>query len=451
MALSNLKLVFKVIEPLEIERLFFGELITQLTDSNSLIRFIVMDVILSYQESITKYRLEKDFVPLLMKEFSDKWEDKNNWLLQNCGRVIKFLMNRQLLNDKRITAIKKFFDPILDSKESELNKLAILNFPAIIDMYLTFELDSSKYINALNELAIGPWYQSTVLETLNEIINVYHSHNKVSSIQPILTILVNNEDQGMLLKLMSTLGNVVDKLFSKDSRRNMLGNVFKRDLIRWIKNTWNTVKKGLSRSICTFIESIHLFQDIFNLTEYNEYFLKELVTLIQSGNKTEKQIAAVVFCQLYLKNYSIETKKVILKDALNMGRSVSCFERQGFLYLVEAAFDLFSIRFLFENKIVESYLGLGRDRVVDVKLRFVYIAKKAVKIIGQREEAKAQFDALLMKLEKDSSREVKRLAKDARKDLIKFIPKEDPSDKDKEKHENEFLERGKKVYCVMTG
>jgi len=445
MALTRLKLVFKFIEPPEIEQLFFGELMTQLTDTNPFIRFIVMDVVFSYQEAVSKHRLEKDFIPLLMKEFSDGWEDQRNWLLQNCERVIKFLMKRQLLDERCVTAITTFFDPILNSKEPDLNKLAIFNFPAIIDMCLTFGLDSSKYINALNELALGPWYQITVLETLSEIINVYHAHDKITLAQPILTILMYNEDQSALLKLMNTLGRMVEKLFSKGKRDQTLGNIFKRDLLIWIKTIWGNVKKGLSRSICSFMESIPLFQDIFSLIEYNEYFLKEVITFIQSGNKIEKQIAATTFCLLYLKNYSIERKLPILKEVLNMGRSINCFERQGLLYLVEAAFDLFSIKFLFENKIVESYLELGKDRVIDVKMKFVFIAKKGVGIIGQREEAKVQFDALLIRLEKDSNKEIKRLAKDGRKCLTNFIPKEDPSDKDKEKQEERYLEKQKEV------
>lgn len=442
-ALRNMGVVLKAVKPSEAERLFFGELVALLADTDSSIRFIVIDIVVSFHKLFSRHRLQKDFVPLLMKEFNNGWEDKSNWLLQNCGTVVKFLMNRELLEEKCVTGIKMFFDSAVNTQDAELNKLAIKSFPCLIDMHFAFELNPSKYVNALNELAIGPWYQQNVLESLSDIITVYYSHNKIAFIQPILTVFMHSENSCLLLSLMAILAKHAKKLFSAE--RETLSDSFRRELLRWLKEGWSNARKGLSRSMCAFIELVPAFQKLFLVAEYNEYFMKELVVVIRQGNKAEKQVASKAFCLLYLKNHSLETRQELLNQVLSLSTSVSCFGRQGLLYFIEAAFDLFSVGFLHRNKIVDSYLTLGEDRVIDVRMKFAFLADKAVRILAQREGAQAQFASILLKLQEDSSREIKRLAKDARKKLLKFKPREDSSDKAKERQEEDYVRTGKEV------
>ncbi len=108
--LNNLKLIFQKVEPSDVEGLFFGELVTHLTDPNVAIRYIVLDVVLSYHKLFSTSCLLKDFVPPLIKEFELGWKDADNWLLQNCALAVNFLLERDLLSDEHIPIITKFFD-----------------------------------------------------------------------------------------------------------------------------------------------------------------------------------------------------------------------------------------------------------------------------------------------------------------------------------------------------
>eukprot|EP00826_Nyctotherus_ovalis_P054975 TRINITY_DN7264_c0_g1_i7.p1 TRINITY_DN7264_c0_g1~~TRINITY_DN7264_c0_g1_i7.p1 ORF type:complete len:356 (+),score=82.74 TRINITY_DN7264_c0_g1_i7:282-1349(+) len=352
-------------------------------------------------------------------------------------------MSRELLEEKCVTGIKIFFDSAVNTQDAELNKLAIKSFPCLIDMHLAFELNPSKYVNAVNELAIGPWYQWDVLESLSDIITVYYSHNKITLIQPILTVFMHSEDPYLLLALTKILAKHTKKLFSAE--KETLSNNFRKELLRWLKDGWGNAKKGLSRNMCAFIEIVPVFQQVFLVAEYNEYFMKELVVVIRQGNKAEKQIASKAFCLLYLRNHSVETRQELLNQVLSLNTSVSFFGRQGLLYFIEAAFDLFSVKFLHENKIVDSYLALGKDMVTDVRMKFTFLADKAIRILAQREDTQSQFVSILLKLQEDSNKEIKRFAKDARKKLLKFKPKEDPVDKAREKQEEDYVKIGKEV------
>ena len=111
-ALSNLKLFLPKVEPSEVERLFFSELVMHLNDPNGAIRLIIIDVIVSFHQRFSTQCLENDFVPVLIKEFEQGWKEPDHWLLQNCAHAVNFLVIRKLLQDEHVPIINKFFDVI---------------------------------------------------------------------------------------------------------------------------------------------------------------------------------------------------------------------------------------------------------------------------------------------------------------------------------------------------
>ena len=113
-ALSNLKLIFQKVEPSEVERLFYPDLVYNLDDPNGAIRRIVIDVILSCRRLFSTQCLRTEFVPLLLKEFDAGWKDSDNWLLQNCGMAVSFLLELDLPPVESIPSITKFFDVLND-------------------------------------------------------------------------------------------------------------------------------------------------------------------------------------------------------------------------------------------------------------------------------------------------------------------------------------------------
>jgi len=108
--LNNLKLIFQKVEPSEVERLFFSDLVMHLNDPNAGIRGIIIDVILTSHKLFSTPSLLKEFVPQLIKEIEQGWKDSDCWLLQNFALAIGFLQERELVQDEYIPAINKFFD-----------------------------------------------------------------------------------------------------------------------------------------------------------------------------------------------------------------------------------------------------------------------------------------------------------------------------------------------------
>lgn len=110
--LSNLKLLFKYLEPSEVEKLFLSELVPHLNDPNNSIRHIAMQIALDFQHCISTQNLQKEYVPVLIKEFEQGWKYIEDWLLNNCASAVHFLTKRKLLQEDNIPAINSFFDVI---------------------------------------------------------------------------------------------------------------------------------------------------------------------------------------------------------------------------------------------------------------------------------------------------------------------------------------------------
>jgi len=391
---------------------------------------------------------KKEIAPLLDTEFAIGWKDIDNWLLQHCGLVVSFLLKRRLLTKERVINISKYFEQALNSTEMQLNLISIMNIVPIIEMNLWYKPESIRYSKTLHEFALGPLYHQHILEVLPELVRIHFEHKKMNLVRPILIALMQNEDQGFAVSLVSCFTRLIHKILTKhEEDKEVIDEIFHKQLLKWIKSIWMISKTGPRKHVYALIELIPSFQDFFNGEEYNEYFLKEMVEVIRSGNKTEQKLASTSFCLLYLKNHHTEVRNAALGQLIKLAQENSCLKRQAVLNFISVTFDYFSLKLLTQSKLIATYLLLGKDKVINVRIQFAMIAKKAVDVLDRN--TKLHLQSILVALQNDKAKDVKSLAKQAHQVLKKAPKRNEELEKVKEQREQELIEREQAV-CYKT-
>jgi len=456
-ALGNLKLIIQKVEPSEVERMFFAELMVHLPDPNPYIRYIIMDVIITHERLFSTMILGKEFVPVLIKEFENGWKDTDCWLLNNCGLAISVLLERNLFKTEFISVIKKFYDPSLNSDDTEIKKIALQNIPALIEMCLGYEPENLKYIKAVNDIVIGPLYKPFILQILPDIVKVHYKYKRISAIRPTICALMMCDEKGFVVNLLKIMIKIMPKLLDKEASEeeqkkadSTMAEAFKCQILNWIKESWKATKNSKGHDLSSFIELIVQCQDLFSVLEFNDYFITELAYIIKSGSKVEKKLASNSFCQLYLKNYMPGSRSSALERILELSKSGSCYERLAALCFIEVALEFFSRKFLVQYGIIKTYLTLSEDKIANVRIKFASLAGKIAKLLIQ-EDHKSQLSSALALLQNDMDKDVRKLAKDAYceyKLAIKSSPAPSADDQFKEKREEELIIREKTVFLL---
>ena len=440
-ALTNLKFIMQKLEPSSVEKTFSAEFADQAKDSNQWIRFIVFELIVKFHKLFSTSYLENDIIPLLTKEFSNKWTEIDNWLFKNCGSVVNFLIIRELLNKDLISNIFSFFKLAVASKEVEFNLITIKNLAPIIEMEFISNPEAQKYSKILNELAIGPLYQKAVLEIIPDVVRIHSAYKKIELVYSILSALMQNENHSFSINLISKLAKVMNKIFSEDVGKEIIQSKFKQQIMHWIKELWISIKSEPGQHLRDLIELIPQFQDYFDIEEYTVYFMKEMLNIIKNGKNIEKKLASISYCSLYVKNYLSESREASLNELLELSESFTYSQRQAVVYFIEASFNYFSLKFLIEKQIIKTYLSLGTDKISNVRIAFSQTARKAARIIIFDSKIKSDFNTLLITLQNDKDKDVRRMSKDAYKELKQPLKKNEAEEEFRQNRENELIKR----------
>lgn len=447
-ALKNLRRIIPKVEPSEVERLFFAELVEHLKDPNPWIRFIVIELLTKFHALFSTDSLNKEFVPLISKEFARGWKDPDNWLLLNCGSVVNVLLCRGFLAEDSLPDISKFYESTLFSKDPKLNAIAVRNIASMIDMQLTCSSNNVKYSAVLHEFAVGPLYQELILKMLPELVRVHFKHRKMSLMRPVIAALMQNESQIFAVELFDCLSKLMPRVLAKDKEDKVsYDEKFQKQILSWIKQLW---KAGCKRHLRPLIEIAPRCQESFPIADYNSFFMEELVGLLRTGNRAEKKLGANSLCALYLKNYVLEVRSDALSRVLAMAQAKSCFERQAALSFVEAAIDHFSLKFLIDSKIVDTYMSLAEDKVSNVRIQFSRIAKKIAAVVTRNAKIKSNLGSLLNLLQNDMDRDVRKLAAEAYQKLKTVRARSEAEEKAKEKQEEDLERREKQVTAATA-
>lgn len=221
------------------------------------------------------------------------------------------------------------------------------------------------------------------------------------------------------------------------SQEQITHETYKSELINFIKEKFMAYKTLKWRNLATLFEIISSIQYLYPISECNEHFSQEIVLILKAGNKEIQKHASHCLCNLIMKNYHTSSRKEILNKILTLANSLFSVERLAFLSFAEAAVDHFSTKFLNENGIIENFIGLGNDKTSTVKIRYSKISPKLNTAIT-KEENRNQLLSLLTNINTSSSKEIKRLSKEAYQQIksskvdITMNPQEEERQKNEE-------------------
>jgi hypothetical protein len=77
------------------------------------VRLLAIQTIIENNTLFDTSSLTPEFVPALIREFKQGWNTGENWILCNLNQVIKFLMERNLIDDVYVDSLYKFFDVLV--------------------------------------------------------------------------------------------------------------------------------------------------------------------------------------------------------------------------------------------------------------------------------------------------------------------------------------------------
>ncbi len=214
---------------------------------------------------------------------------------------------------------------------------------------------------------------------------------------------------------------------------------FRLQVLDLMKEIWDRANKSSWRNLVMVIRVIPKLQAVFPGSEYTEYFMDELLTLMCSGNAQSKAAAAQSFCLLLSRTLYSFKRESYLSKAMVLAQSSSCYARLGCLEFAAAAVDTFSQAFLREHRVLHDMCELAADKVAKVRLKFVHVASR---ISGKlREDLLSVLVSQVTSLQGDSDRVVK---KESEKCVLemkqgKELPELGETDATREKAENELL------------
>lgn len=110
--------------------------------------------------------------------------------------------------------------------------------------------------------------------------------------------------------------------------------------------------------------------NLFNLPEFHEAFLPNLLDYIKGGNAEIRQAAAECLSKILLYQYSSSKRQeLITLIRQDLAESNSCVLRKTFIYFCKSAILSFS-RDFFRNNFLHLYLALSKDKIATVRMEF---------------------------------------------------------------------------------
>jgi len=299
-----------------------------------------------------------------------------------------------------------------------------------------------KYEKKLNNLVLNVDLKETIAQILMDLLNSFHAFLKGDRVRQVFASLFEQHNMSYTDKLLENLPIILSKITSpntEDSESESPDSVYKKHIMELIKDKWKKYKFNGWRKFSILLKAIPECQGIFNVLEFNNFYLQDLVGIFKAGNKEMQKLASDSMCQLIVHNHYSKTRRAVLESMIVLSKSQCCFDRNAFLVFIDTASVHFSRKFLQEEGLMERYLALGEDKVLNNRLKFVGLATKINNVVVQ-EEARNQLLFSLKLLQNDLSKEVRRVANEARqiieesKGVNEMNIKEDQEKEDRERN-----------------
>ena len=200
---------------------------------------------------------------------------------------------------------------------------------------------------------------------------VFHKHNRTRHVRPLATRLLAVQDPSLLLLLLQKLPDAILQLYPQASE---VEPEFKKALLARLKDAWTSLRKPAWRRFHELINVIPLLQCYFELDEYNEHFLAEMVDVIKASNLPVQTAASKACCDLLLHNYHSSKREDCIAKLVGLGQSKSCYERLSYLTFSVCAIRNMPFNLLKRTQVIETMLALAADPIANLRFRFVKAA-----------------------------------------------------------------------------
>jgi hypothetical protein len=203
------------------------------------------------------------------------------------------------------------------------------------------------------------------------MVTIFHKHNRTRHVRPVVTRLLAVQDPPLLLLLLQKLPDLLPLLYNQPSD---FDPEFRKALLTRVKEAWTSFKKASWRRFQELLSIIPSFQAYFDLDEYNEYFLDEIVDVIKTGNNQIQTLASKICSDLLLQNYHSHRRGECVGRLVGLAKSRSCYERLSYLAFSVCAIRSMPLTILKRTQIIEMMLTLAADPIANLRFRFIKAA-----------------------------------------------------------------------------
>ena len=185
-------------------------------------------------------------------------------------------------------------------------------------------------------------------------------------------------------------------------------DIFLKFVMEKIKYLWLCMKQFTWRDRCTILRIIPTFQRFFPIQDYNEYFLGEILNIINTSNFKVKEAAAQSMCDLLSCNYHSAVKKVYFSKIISMANADSYYERSCYLIVFKAALQYFSLSLIASQGLFPLFLNLANDKTSNMKIRFLEVIHEIICHITK--DYQNMVIEKIKELQNDKNKDVKEVA-----------------------------------------
>ncbi len=244
-----------------------------------------------------------------------------------------------------------------------------------------------------------------------------HKFSKSHSYRQTFDLLFLNSDVKYCFELLPTVPQMLGYLVA-DMQEAALEDEkaidvtvadFKQRVSDRLIALWTGVKGRYWRTAIPLLRHIPGIDATIESAGLNSLFLKEFLEILERGHCVAKQLAAEATCELLL-NCCVESqRRAAVERVLSLTQSPNFGARLAFHQFCQAACKHFSREFVHSSGLMAKYLAMAADGVVNVRIRFVRIARVMFDAAHDEDTEDAVVDKLNL-LRNDKNKDVRRIA-----------------------------------------
>ncbi len=185
--------------------------------------------------------------------------------------------------------------------------------------------------------------------------------------------------------------------------------MYRKRVAERVVSLWIRAEGRGWRELAGFLRLLPAIDAALGMPEFNQLALCRSLERLTGGNNEVRKHAADAVCQLLLNNFVASKRKETEGEIVKLAAGKTFVSRVAFLRFCEAAARHFSRRLLSSTKIMSLCISLAEDRVVDVRIGFLKVAKEMFRM-ALNEETEDLIVEKVDSLRNDKSKDVRNIA-----------------------------------------